>query len=43
MNEMREWYMPPTEAVDKGFMDGIFGDTWFPNAGRNQTTLTGSL
>jgi len=29
MNENREWYMPPTEAVDKGFMDGVFGTTGF--------------
>jgi len=25
MNVRREWYMTPEEAVDMGFMDGIFG------------------
>jgi ATP-dependent protease ClpP protease subunit len=25
MNEKREWYMTPDEAVDLGFMDGVFG------------------
>jgi ATP-dependent protease ClpP protease subunit len=29
MNEVREWYMTPTEAIDKGFMDGIFGTPGF--------------
>jgi len=29
MNENREWYMTPDEAVDKGFMDGIFGTAGF--------------
>jgi ATP-dependent protease ClpP protease subunit len=29
MNEEREWYMEPEEAVDKGFMDGIFGTKGF--------------
>ena len=25
MNIRREWYITPEEAVDLGFMDGIFG------------------
>ena len=29
MNEIREWYMPAAEAVDKGFMDGVFGTPRF--------------
>jgi ATP-dependent protease ClpP protease subunit len=29
MNEVREWYMIPEEAVDKGFMDGVFGTPGF--------------
>ena len=29
MNEVREWYMPAAEAVDKGFMDGVFGTPGF--------------
>ncbi len=29
MNEHREYYMTPTEAVDKGFMDGILGTPGF--------------
>jgi ATP-dependent protease ClpP protease subunit len=29
MNELREWYMSPDEAVDKGFMDGVFGSPGF--------------
>ena len=29
MNEEREWYMEPEEAVDKGFFDGIFGTKGF--------------
>ncbi len=29
MNSIREWYMPAAEAVDKGFMDGIFGTPGF--------------
>lgn len=31
MNEIREWYMTPTEAIDKGFMDGIFGTPGYRN------------
>jgi ATP-dependent protease ClpP protease subunit len=29
MNTAREWYMTPEEAVDKGFMDGVFGTAGF--------------
>jgi ATP-dependent protease ClpP protease subunit len=29
MNDIREWYMPATEAVDKGFMDAVFGTPGF--------------
>jgi ATP-dependent Clp protease, protease subunit len=29
MNEIREWYMTASEAVDKGFMDGIIGSPGF--------------
>jgi len=29
MNERREWYMTPQQAVDFGFMDGIFGERGF--------------
>jgi len=29
MNTEREWYMTPEEAVDLGFMDGIFGTKGF--------------
>ncbi len=29
MNEVREWYMTPAEAVDKGFMDGVLGTPGF--------------
>jgi ATP-dependent protease ClpP protease subunit len=31
MNDLREWYMTPEEAVDKGFMDGLFGTPGFRN------------
>ena len=29
MNEVREWYMRPDEAIDKGFVDGILGTPGF--------------
>lgn len=29
MNERREWYMTANEAVDLGFMDGVFGTPGF--------------
>jgi ATP-dependent protease ClpP protease subunit len=29
LNDKREWYMRPDEAVDKGFMDGVFGTAGF--------------
>ncbi|MEN6367630.1 MAG: ATP-dependent Clp protease proteolytic subunit [Thermoguttaceae bacterium] len=29
MNEIREWYMTPVEAVDMGFMDGVYGAAGF--------------
>jgi ATP-dependent protease ClpP protease subunit len=29
MNAKREWYMTPDEAVDMGFMDGVFGKPGF--------------
>jgi ATP-dependent protease ClpP protease subunit len=31
LNEKREWYMTAIEAVDYGFMDGIYGTTGFRN------------
>ncbi len=29
INEIREWYMTPAEAADKGFVDGVFGTPGF--------------
>lgn len=29
LNTQREWYMTPEEAVDRGFMDGVFGKPGF--------------